>query len=222
MRRVIGLALGIVLAMVGAALAEGPAMKKSVDDFRDGDKPLPVVTPIFNQVVSYTFPKGFVPAFQKAQGDFYIQESVLKGETVDKWTQMITLTGNQGLSATPNLTPKKYAEHMVARFQKGCPDSFTASGLAETMLSGHKAYIVHIGCGTAGPGASHSEAMLMVVVQGAKDYYTIQWAERGKATKTLAYDDGVWSKRLKALMPIRVCTPAPGEKPPYADCLKVR
>jgi hypothetical protein len=63
------------------------------------------VTPIFSQLVALTYPSGFRPAFENATSVFYIQEAVPVGETVEKWSQMITLTGTKGgsderLSAT--------------------------------------------------------------------------------------------------------------------------
>ncbi|MDC6131314.1 hypothetical protein PPH41_26110, partial [Burkholderia gladioli] len=59
----------------------------------------------------------------------------------------------------------------------------------------------------------------ITVVKGAKDLYTLQWAQRGPlSTKPLDIDAAMWLQRVRNLMPLKVCPIVPGEKAPYPSC----
>src|SRR5206468_2173889 len=78
--------LGASLALISVAQAQ--------QSFR-------VISPIFGQLVTFTMPSNFVAVFENAKGGHYSREAVLKGETPERWTQMITVTGEKGLTQTP-------------------------------------------------------------------------------------------------------------------------
>jgi len=62
--------------------------------------------------------------------------------------------------------------------------------------------------------------MLLIVLKGREDYYTVQWATRGPAQATpVELSRGEWMERLRRLQPIKLCDPVPGESPPYPSCL---
>jgi hypothetical protein len=191
-----------------------------IEGFRQQGYSVRTITPIFSQLVTFSLPKGFMPAFENAKGGQYIQESVLEGESTTKWSQMITITGAKGLASNPNLTPTRFAGGMASGFKRACPDSFSATGLGEIKLDAHDAFIAVVSCGVAVPGAdAHSETMLLIVIKGEADYYTLQWAERGAASKTpITFDNAKWADRLKRLAPIKLCPIVPGEAAPYPSC----
>jgi hypothetical protein len=193
---------------------EASALRQQGDSVR-------TITPIFNQLLMFSFPKGFVPAFEDAKGGQYIQESVLEGESVKKWSQMITITGAKGLALNPNVTPARFAGGMAGGFKYACPDSYTATGLGEIKFGSHDGFAAVVSCGVANPvGESYSESMLLVVIKGESDYYTIQWAERGEASKTpIKFNNTKWVDRVKKLTPIKLCPIFPGEQPPYPSCI---
>lgn len=182
--------------------------------------PMRAIMPVFSQLVAFTYPRGFVPAFEDTKGGRYIQESVLKGENVHNWSQMITVTGAKGLASNPDATPIRFAYGMAAGFRRACPDSFAGKGLGEAKLGGHDAFISVIGCGSLNAsGGAHSETTLLIVIKGEQDFYTLQWAERGKAsTAPLPFDGAKWSERLKQLAPLALCPIVPGEAAPYPSC----
>jgi hypothetical protein len=93
-----------ILALVAAFAAGFGAFAQSVDKLRDKGASVFAVTPVFGQIVKMSYPRGFVPAFQKTNADFYIQESVPTGENVNSWTQMITLTGKKDFATRPGVT----------------------------------------------------------------------------------------------------------------------
>ena len=77
--------LGASLALISVAQAQAP------QSFR-------VISPIFGQLVTFTMPSNFVAVFENTKGGHYMREAVLTGETPERWTQMITVTGEKGMT----------------------------------------------------------------------------------------------------------------------------
>jgi len=200
--------IGVSLGALGAqAQAQAP------QSFR-------VISPIFSQLVSFTMPSNFIAVFENTKGGHYIREAVLKGETAQAWTQMITVTGEKGASNNPNASPEKFASSIAGGFKSACPDSFAAKSIGTTKFGGFDAFIAVVGCGSVDSGpARHSETALLITLKGAADYYTIQWAERGGAADKPPIDDEKWPARLRELRPIDLCPIVAGEKAPYPSCV---
>jgi hypothetical protein len=191
------------------------------------DKPRPqgssarAISPIFSQLVMLSLPAGFKTVAERTNADQYLREAVLDGETVDRWSQMITVTGVKGLAANPNVTARSFVGGIAAGFKRACPDTFAAGALGEMKVSGHDAFVALASCGTVQSGANrHSETTLLVAIQGAADYYSIQWAERGAASGSpMALDEAKWTERFEKLSPIKVCPRIAGEAAPYPSCI---
>jgi hypothetical protein len=197
------------------------ALLSCVGSSAAADEPTLQISPIFGQLVLFAFPKGFKTVFENANGNGYIRESVLAGETTEQWTQMITVTGAKGLAGNPNVTPQLFIAQIGAGFRRACPETFAAKGLGAIKISGQDAFVGIAQCGavTSG-GPQRSEAALLIGLKGSDDYYTIQWAERGPASgQPAVISDQKWGDRFKALNPIRLCPRVPGEAPPYPSCL---
>ena len=178
------------------------------------------VTPIFNQLLRHSLPSNFETVFEDSKNQQYIREAVLKGENVNKWSQMITVTGAKGLASNSNITPRVFAGQIANGFQLVCPSSFSNSGPGDTKFGTNDGFVVVISCGTANPMDKYSESMLLVVIKGDSDYYTVQWSERGELSgKPIPVDQEKWMARLKKLMPIKLCTRVAGEPAPYPSCL---
>jgi hypothetical protein len=179
-----------------------------------------VISPVFGQLVSFSMPMTFVAASEKTTGANYIREAVLKGETVNRWTQMITVTGAKGLAGNPKVTPETFAGSIAGGFKNACPDSFTAEGLGATRFGGQDAYLAIASCGRVEQSTDkHSETALIVAIKGSSDYYTVQWAERAGSSGRTAIDAAKWQARLRQLQPIRLCPIVPGETAPYPSCV---
>jgi hypothetical protein len=177
------------------------------------------ITPIFSQLVMLPIPKGFEPAFTDAKENSYMSEFVLAGETLKKWSQMISLIGYRGLASNPNASPKAVAERISNGFRVVCPSSFNSVGPGDQKIDGYNAFITVTSCGT-NPIENQSESTLIIVLKGEKDVYVIQWAERGKASDTpLNFDQQKWVGRLQMLSPIKLCQRAQDEQAPYPSCL---
>jgi len=191
------------LALPLSARAESPAIFK-------------VISPIFSQLVTFSMPANFVAVFENTSGPHYTREAVLKGETAERWSQMITVTGEKGLSKSPGATPEKFASSIAGGFRQVCPGSFAAKSVGETRFGNASGYVAVVGCGNV---ENHSETALIAVVAGASDYYTIQWAERSAVADLPPVEDAKWTERLRMLQPIGVCAIMPGEAAPYPSCI---
>jgi len=206
----------MALMAATASHAEGPAPKTGTP------ASMTAISPVFGQLVRFSMPSNFVAAHEATKDNFYIRESVPKGETTAQWTQMITVTGHKGLAGNPKFTPQGFAGSMAGGFKGACPETFVTKNFGETKLGDQDAFVAVASCGKVNASADgHSETALIVVVRGITDGYTIQWAER---TVTLppgaAIDDAKWQERLQALMPIRLCPIVAGEAAPYPSCLQ--
>jgi len=182
------------------------------------------ISPIFSQLVMFSLPASFTTVFEQPSQAQYIREAVPKGETVDKWSQMITVTGAKGLGLNPQISAQSFAANIAAGFKRACPDTFAVKPMGQTRISGQDAFVAVASCGKVDASAEkHSEAALIVAIKGTQDVYTIQWAERTAASaENLTIDEGLWKGRLAKLAPIRVCAVVPGEAAPYPSCVNQR
>lgn len=207
-------ALGMLLA-APVAHAQAPAAKTALP------ASFTVISPVYGQLVRFSMPSNFVVAHENVDGPSYIREAVPKGETAGAWTQMITVTGAQGVAGNPQVTPESFAVSMAAGFKKACPDTFAVKPFGAQKFGAHDGFVAVAGCGRIETSADrHGETALMVVVRGSADYYTIQWAERAASSADKpAIDEAKWRERLGRLNPIRFCPIIPGEAAPYPSCV---
>ena len=202
-----------IAALAASLLLAATAKAQAPDSFR-------VISPIFYQLVSFAMPSNFAVVFENTKGGHYIREAVLKGETPERWTQMITVTGEKGMTLTPGASPQIFAGTIAGGFKTACPDSFAARPLGETNFGRFEGFVAVIGCSRIDSGPTrHSETALLITIKGATDYYTIQWAERGPESDEPPVNDERWQARLRDLGPIDLCPIMPGEAAPYPSCV---
>jgi hypothetical protein len=223
MNKILGV-FSIAAALVGTqawAMAAADPTPQSVDDLRQHGYTVHTITPIYGQLLVTGVPPGFATVFENISGGHYIREAVLQGETVDKWTQMLTVTGDKSWASNPNLTPKKFAEIKAGAFRNACPSSFSAKSIGEGKIGGHDGFMVVLSCGTSPSTAGQtSESALIVIIKGESDYYTIQWAERAaKSSAPIEIKPEKWVERFNRLKPIKLCAIVQGESAPYPSCV---
>ena len=157
---------------------------------------------VFSQQVFYNIPSNFNNQLlsERANDTNYIHERGLRGETAQNWSQVITVTGIKGLAANKDVTPMILIGTIVLDFQKICPTSFAGTKFLDgTIGNGTPVAAAVLSCGTA---KDKSETTLVTAIKGSNDYYTVQWAERGKASKKpLKIDEQKWIERLNLLAP---------------------
>ena len=216
MNRFIVLAFTAFVLCVTAAFAQdklpGP---------KGGPISMTAISPIFGELVAFSLPANFRTVHENSNANNYIREAVLAGETVQRWTQMITVTGHKGMAANPAAMPQRFANLIAGGFNKACPETFSGSAFGDTKIDGHDAFVVVVACGKVkAVGDEHSETALIMAIKGLSDYYTLQWAERGRAIASAPkIDAATWKLRADALQPVRRCTIVPGEKAPYPSCI---
>ncbi|HYL02817.1 MAG TPA: hypothetical protein VEU54_05310 [Steroidobacteraceae bacterium] len=201
---------------VGASLA--PAVVLPAGD-APGAGPVSVA-PVFHQLVRFTLPAPFKTTYEKTSGGYYLREHIPAGETVDDWSQMITLTATRDLATDERATPEEFVHALARGFRSHCPDSFSSLELGTQSAGASTGYAAIVSCGhiEAG-GKAHSEAAVMLTIKGSADYYTLQWTEHGPDAKgAVSIDKNHWTGLLGRLNPIRLCPLVPGEAAPYPSC----
>ena len=153
------------------------------------------VSKVYSQVVSSQLPSYFEGAYRNQADPYFIVELVPKGETVEQWSEMVTFTGLEGAIKQRKMGAGNIIDNMTEGFSNACPNTFAA----QTLLENPEMLAVVLSCGNAG---GRSEETLVVAMNGVNDLYTVQWAERGKATSApKKIDKKKWSSRLQLLNP---------------------
>lgn len=183
-----------------------------------------IVKPVFGQLVVMSQPSEYKVVDEGINGDRYFRAAVRADQSLEDWTEMVSLVGGKGLAANPDATPIAVAQAIAHGFNAACPATFTAKPLGGTKYGAFDAFLALAGCGTiAGETGPRSEASLIVTIKGKDDFYSIQWLERGPASdKAPDLDDPKWLERYKRVGPIRLCPMLDGEAAPYASCLNAK
>lgn len=177
-----------------------------------------VIAPVLGQLVGFTLPDGFAIQDADIADTRYFRPAILKGETTETWTQLITITGVASTDKDSAKTAQFIAANISSSIQKLCPDTFSVKPLGPTKIDGHDAFVAITSCGKIGPD-KHSETALTVAIKAGGAVYTIQWAERAPANaENLTIDESKWKERLKQMVPFRICPVVAGEKAPYPSC----
>ncbi|OWY27330.1 hypothetical protein [Herbaspirillum robiniae] len=181
-----------------------------------------MISPIFSQLLMLSLPSGFKPsAFEQATASNYIREAVPVGQTVQRWTEMITVTGVRNLARNREVSPEAFGGRIADGFRSNCPASYAFKTLSSGAVNGRDEHVFVVSCGTRQTAyGAVSESTLIQVIRGRADYYTVQWSERGAASATpLPIDMVHWLERYNTLAPVKLCERVAGEKPPYPICI---
>ena len=181
-----------------------------------------LISPVYNQLLMHSLPADFGrPSEEFFDDSNFLRQAVLSGETAENWTQKLSVTGIEGMATEAQVTPALLKKYFVQGLRQSCQESFSiAEDLpAEGVAPGFETTLFVASCGSSPAAPEQSETTLFVIIAGLEDYYTLQWAERGRASSgPLNIDRSKWRKRLAELMPIRLCDIIPGEGPPYPSC----
>lgn len=144
--------------LAGAALALGaPAMAQSAGE-RLAAPPLP----------------GFVVGYSAGNAQQSIREEIPRGETVQRWTRMVTTQWFAGLAA--RATPAQYARTMLSKLPQQCPGA-RVSPVDSLTVSGRPAARFQVDCPIGG-----GETFILLAVAGQRDMHVKQVAWRGPTT----------------------------------------
>ena len=198
-------------ATLGVMLVAGLALPAAAPD-------VTATTRAYGRVAAFPLAEGFVGAYEREQDGSYLLEFVPEGESVQDWSQMITLSAAKDLARDmPN--PLDAGSAIGAGFRETCPDTFRGSDEgAQDVAGADAAHLVLFSCGDAG---GYAESALILVAVSGTDVFTLQWAVRGEASDgpiEPAIEE--WAPRGAALLSLRLCPVVEGEAPPYPSCLE--
>ncbi len=119
---------------------------------------------------------GYVHAYDAVdpQGN-RIDEYVPKGQTVQNWTEMITV------NTAPNsasVSPREFLGFMEAGWKAACPDA-QAHWVREGEEEGRPFAVLMLGC-PLNPGTGKPEYTWIKGIQGLQGFYTVQKAFRSE------------------------------------------
>ena len=181
--------------------------------------------PVFSQIAGIILPDGFKIGYSDVKKDFFILEIMPEGETVDAWSEMVTLTANEAL-VSQGVKVSSYAGKMQELYRSTCPETFVSQevDLGSFKVPGSLATrAVVMGCGeviAANSASAGSEIVAMVIAEGKADMFTFQWAEHHSFPATAEmFSFEHWQGRLNRLLKAaRLCPVVPGEAAPYPSC----
>ena len=139
---------------------------------------------------------GFVVGFEKANAEQAIVERVPAGETIERWTRMLTSQRFMGRAADPG--PRQLLVNIQGLMEKACPGGST-SDIVTMTVSGRPAARMRSDC-PLNPQTGLPETFFIIAFAGTDDLFAEQVAFRRVPT---AADVKFGSKDLQA---VRLCT----------------
>lgn len=214
--------LAVLLIAICHLTVFAQEMTDKIEELRGQGYSVTTVTPVFSQLIAFSLPTGFVTVSENAQGGLYMREAIPKGETVNNWTRMFTLSGFKDLAKNPQLDLVTFSNLYMKQMVKKCSPNATGKRLADLKVGEHDALIYFVSCASVNySGTAQSEQTLFLSIKGESDYYMILLAERGSPQKSIPiFEKDKWANRFTQIKPIKLCPRVPGEAPPYLSCAK--
>ena len=96
------------------------------------------IMPVFGQLVAWRMPTGFHRANEETHGTHYRFEALRNKQTIEDWSQRITLEAEAGAAASLDRTPQDLASDIATGFRQRCPDSYYGIELDLSGLVGYE------------------------------------------------------------------------------------
>jgi hypothetical protein len=155
------------------------------------------------------------------QGAGFLAEYFPRGSTGANWTRLTTITGNQGLARGQNGRQAALAtlDRLRDLYRGACVGAIDHQDLTAPAVAGTRATAAAwVGCSHVGATGLSEDVVALILVTDT-NVLSVQLATRGAARpQALPRDPADWAARLAHLAQARVCTPPPGEAPPYPSC----
>lgn len=147
----------------------------------------------------------FAVGYQAANAEQSIREEVPRGETVERWSRMVTTQWFAGLPA--QITPAEFTQTIGRSMANSCPGAKVPTP-HELAVSGRPAALIIAVCPKLA-STNRPETFIMLVVAGEKDMLVRQVAFRSVPTP----DDLEWAEAV--LSGSVICKP--GDDAPPCD-----
>lgn len=204
--------VAVVLSLMAAAANADAQHWKKIDSIPGDAETTFAYLPIYSQAVMVAIPKGWKAAHEEARGPNYIFEAIPDGESLEAWTEMLTVQGFKGLARNPQATPEALTKSLARMVVNSCGRNTTFESLGHTTVDTFDAYAAIIGCAAlpqsvSGAREGQGEIAYYLVVKGREDLYLIHRAIRGPAFDTnappISSDN---AGRIEAsLQPVKLC-----------------
>ncbi|MVZ97540.1 hypothetical protein EUU23_07455 [Sphingorhabdus sp. IMCC26285] len=139
---------------------------------------------LYSNVLSYSYPKEFVPVYQAKSQEMFMLEFIPYGEDVkENWTEMLTIQAFRGerLNST---TASDFAIRLAKKVGENCPETKIFEDLGSIEVDGATSHRVVFGC-TDRSVISANQAGEIAIAQTIKrndSLILVQFASRGKSS----------------------------------------
>jgi hypothetical protein len=130
----------------------------------------PAAAQLVNENLLVTKPDGYIVGFETKKNTMTMQEWVPTGQTVENWTEMLTVQVFHGLK----VTPQQFQDNMVQRWKTACPDS-SAATIASLTERGYVAQLWLLQCPN-NPETKKPEDTWFKAILGNDSLYLVQKA----------------------------------------------
>jgi hypothetical protein len=154
----------------------------------------PAVAAFVNENLITTAPAGYQIGFHNKNNDREITEWVPEGETVENWTEMLTVQVFYHLQAPP----EAFMRDLEQRWTASCPGAGEAQPIANAVENGYATLVWLLNC-PQNPATGKPEITWFKAVEGNDSFYVVQKAFKFMPSKEQI---GRWIGYLKAA---RVC-----------------
>jgi hypothetical protein len=154
----------------------------------------PAAAAFVNENLLTTAPSGYHVGFQDKNNDSQITEWVPTGETVEDWTEMVTVLVFYGLAPAPDV----YMHNLEKRWMASCPGAGNAQTIASVVENGYSSLVWLLNC-PQNLETGKPEITWFKAVQGNDSFYVVQKAFKFAPSKEQI---ARWVGYLKA---VRVC-----------------
>jgi hypothetical protein len=138
----------------------------------------PAAAAFINENLITTAPAGYHVGFQNKGDDGRITEWVPAGQTVENWTEMVTVQVFYHLK----VSPEAFMSNLETRWLRGCPGSDRALPIANTVENGYPTLVWLLSC-PQNPASGKVEITWFKGVQGNDSFYVVQKAFRFAPSK---------------------------------------
>jgi hypothetical protein len=150
----------------------------------------PAAADLANENLLVTMPPGYKVDFRTQHNDMVMSEMVPENETVQAWTEMLTVQVFHGLKTTPEAFRDTLQQGWIA----DCPGA-SAQTVAGGVESGYSALVWLLDC-PRNPETGKPEMTWFKAIQGNDSFYVVQKAFKFVPAKEQI---GQWMRYLKAI-----------------------
>jgi len=123
-------------------------------------------------------PEGFKVGYQTAHDEMSMQEWIPESESIENWTQMVTV---QVFHANKAETPYQFLQSIGKKWPQTCPGAVPAN-IVNGEANGYAVSMLLLRC-PLNPATKKPETTAMRVIRGADALYSVQQAFRSDPAK---------------------------------------